>query len=89
MVGKHRTAVPNVKKQHDHNRLTFSPETIHARRYWTAAIVSGSTYFRLLPYLLMVRHAGNTNTAVITLPHMGNSDNDLPVQFGNANSAGS
>jgi len=37
----------------------------------------------------MVRHAGNTNAAVITLLQMGSRANDLLVQFGKANSAGS
>lgn len=42
-----------------------------------------------VPYLLMVRHAGNTNTAVITLLHVGKSSNDLLDQFGKAKSTGS
>lgn len=42
-----------------------------------------------LPNLLIVRHAGNTNTVVIALPHVGNNSNDFLFQFGKASSAGS
>lgn len=42
-----------------------------------------------VPYLSTIRHTGNTSTALITLPHMGNKDSDRLVQFGKANSAGS
>lgn len=40
--GKHRTAVPNVKKLHDHNRLTFNPAEMHDNNFydkWLVVIV--------------------------------------------------
>jgi len=37
-------------------------------------------YYESVPFLLIIiRHAGNTSTAVIRLPHMGNKDSDLLV----------
>jgi len=49
MVGIHLTAVPNVKKQHDHNRLNFNPAVIIV---YTIIITSGE---------IVVTHGNNNN----------------------------
>jgi len=51
--------------------------------------IMGNVLNMSVPYLSTIRHTGNTNTAVITLPHTGNKDSDRLVQSGNASSAGS
>lgn len=31
MIGIHRTAVPNVKKQHEHDKITFNPVVVYSK----------------------------------------------------------